>query len=188
MSAYDDAVAYLDAEVHPRCDYEIYSDMRDIVDEMEAENAKLREELADARQIMADELERQISDYRARHIEQVGTITELESENAELRERVVELEELTDGKRYIPQEWYMQLNADNAKLREDNDRLIEAIEELHSVSLEDRLVQLEGENSRLRKLLQDVAICASGNYCYDCPHQHDGCDRDERLRAEGIEV
>lgn len=43
MSAYDDAVAYLDAEVHPRCDYDIYSDMRDIVDEMEAENAKLRE-------------------------------------------------------------------------------------------------------------------------------------------------
>lgn len=42
MSAYDDAVAYLDAEVHPRCDYDIYSDMRDIVDEMEAENAKLR--------------------------------------------------------------------------------------------------------------------------------------------------
>ena len=31
-------------------------------------------------------------------------------------------------------------------------------------------------------------ICASGNYCFDCPHQHDGCDRDERLRAEGIEV
>ena len=43
MSAYDDAVAYLDAEVHPRCDYEIYSDMRNIVDEMEAENDKLRE-------------------------------------------------------------------------------------------------------------------------------------------------
>jgi hypothetical protein len=43
MSAYDDAVAYLDSEVHPRCDYDIYSDMRDIVDEMEAENEKLRE-------------------------------------------------------------------------------------------------------------------------------------------------
>lgn len=43
MSAYDDAVAYLDSEVHPRCDYDIYSDVRDIVDEMEAENAKLRE-------------------------------------------------------------------------------------------------------------------------------------------------
>lgn len=83
---------------------------------------------------------------------------------------------------------YNGLKAENAKLREDNDRLVQAIEELHSVSLEDRLVQLEGENSRLRKLLQDVAICASGNYCYDCPHQHDGCDRDERLRAEGIEV
>lgn len=46
-SAYDDAVAYLDAEVHPRCDYEIYSDMRDIVDEMETENAKLRELVQD---------------------------------------------------------------------------------------------------------------------------------------------
>lgn len=47
MSAYDDAVAYLDAEVHPRYDYEIYSDMRDIVDEMETENAKLRELVQD---------------------------------------------------------------------------------------------------------------------------------------------
>ena len=47
MSAYDDAVAYLDAEVHPRCDYEIYSDIRDIVDEIEAENARLRELVRD---------------------------------------------------------------------------------------------------------------------------------------------
>ena len=45
MSAYDDAVAYLDAEVHQRCDYEIYIDMRGIVDEMEAENARLRKAL-----------------------------------------------------------------------------------------------------------------------------------------------
>ena len=43
MSAYDDAVAYLDSEVNHRCDYDIYIDMRDIVDEMQAENAKLRE-------------------------------------------------------------------------------------------------------------------------------------------------
>ena len=47
MSAYDDAVAYLDAEVHPRCDYDIYSDMRDIVDEMEHENEELREVVRD---------------------------------------------------------------------------------------------------------------------------------------------
>jgi hypothetical protein len=47
VSAYDDAVAYLDAEVHPRCDYEIYSDMRDIVDEMEDESKKLRELVRD---------------------------------------------------------------------------------------------------------------------------------------------
>ena len=48
--------------------------------------------------------------------------------------------------------------------------------------------RLYAENDRLRALLQDVAICASGRYCYGCPHQYDGCDRDERLRAEGIEV
>lgn len=42
MSVYDDAVAYLDSEVHPRCDYDIYSDMRDIVDEMEAEIERMR--------------------------------------------------------------------------------------------------------------------------------------------------
>ena len=46
MSAYDDAVVYLDAEIHPRCDYDIYSDMRDIVDEMENENEKVRELLS----------------------------------------------------------------------------------------------------------------------------------------------
>ena len=64
------------------------TDTKDEIDQLKAENAELREELADARQIMADELERQISDYRARHIEQAGTITELESENSELRELV----------------------------------------------------------------------------------------------------
>lgn len=42
----------------------------------------------------------------------------LEAENAKLRERVAELEELEDGKRYIPQEWYQLAMAENAKLRE----------------------------------------------------------------------
>jgi ribonuclease HI len=48
----------------------------------------------------------------------------------------------------------MELEAENAKLREDNDRLIQAIEDLHNVSLEDELVQLENENAKLRELLQ----------------------------------
>ena len=48
--------------------------------------------------------------------------------------------------------------------------------------------KLKVENAHLRKLLQDVAICASGRYCYGCPHQYDGCDRDRRLKDEGIEV
>lgn len=56
------------------------------------------------------------------------------------------------------------------------------------IEAESRVVELEAENAKLRKLLQDVAICACGRYCYGCPHQYDGCDRDKRLKAEGIEV
>lgn len=74
--------------------------------------------------------------------------------------------------------------------RDPADIFREALE--HTIEERNTLIDmynaLKAENDRLRALLQDVAICASGNYCYDCPHQHDGCDRDERLRAEGIEV
>lgn len=42
---------------------------------------------------------------------------DLKKENANLRERIAELEELTDGKRYIPQEWYQLATTENAKLR-----------------------------------------------------------------------
>ena len=48
--------------------------------------------------------------------------------------------------------------------------------------------RLERENAKLRELVADLAICACGKYCYGCPHQYDGCDRDERLRDLGIEV
>lgn len=48
--------------------------------------------------------------------------------------------------------------------------------------------RLEAENAKLRELLQDLAICACGKYCYGCPHQYDGCDRDQRLRELGVEV
>lgn len=47
---------------------------------------------------------------------------------------------------------------------------------------------LSAENAKLRELLQDLAICACGKYCYGCPHQYDGCDRDQRLRELGVEV
>lgn len=101
-----------------------------------------------------------------------------------------------------------QLKAENAEQREQMERLVtllrndcdidaswDGLRRFWSIGLteggclmRDRACKAEAENDRLRKLLQDVAICASGNYCYDCPHQYDGCDRDERLRAEGIEV
>ena len=47
---------------------------------------------------------------------------------------------------------------------------------------------LQVENAELRELLTDLAVCACGKYCYGCPHQYDGCDRDERLRELGVEV
>lgn len=49
-----------------------------------------------------------------------------------------------------------ELQAENAKLREDNACLVKAIDELHSVKLEDRLVALENENDRLRELVRDM--------------------------------
>lgn len=50
------------------------------------------------------------------------------------------------------------------------------------------LKELQAENAKLRELLADLAICACGKYCYGCPHQYDGCNRDQRLRELGIEV
>ena len=107
------------------------------------------------------------------------TRAELVRENTELREQGARLFDKT-----------LELETENAKLREDMEDL-----EGYDQMLRDRLrqqtelcVKAESENAKLRALLQDVAICASGKYCYGCPHQYDGCDRDERLRAEGIEV
>ena len=45
-------------------------------------------------------------------------VDRLKAENEKLRERVSEIEELTDHRHYIPQEWYATLQAENAKLRE----------------------------------------------------------------------
>lgn len=70
---------------------------------------------------------------------------ELQAENARLQEVVA------DGEMHAS-----EILAENAKLREDNACLVKAIEELHSVKLEDRLVALENENDRLREQLQEA--------------------------------
>lgn len=51
-----------------------------------------------------------------------------------------------------------QLKAENDKLREDVDRLIQAVEDLHDVSLEDSLVQMENENARLREYVTKLEV------------------------------
>lgn len=55
-------------------------------------------------------------------------------------------------------------------------------------ALTERCNRLEVENAKLLQLLQDLAICACGKYCYGCPHQYDGCNRDQRLRELGIDA
>lgn len=84
------------------------------------------------------------------------------------------------------------LKAENAKLREDNACLVKAIEELHSVKLEDRLVALENENDRLRELVSGLEHCVGGFECNRCPlYDPSGTNhrRCESLERElGIEV
>ena len=55
-------------------------------------------------------------------------------------------------------------------------------------SLHELLQEERAENAKLRELVADLAICACGKYCYGCPHQYDGCDRDQRLRELGVDA
>ena len=67
----------------------------------------------------------------------------LRAENDRLRERVTELEELTDGKLYIPQEWYQLAATENAKLRElVEDVYFDLLGEMPESMLEDRRSQM----------------------------------------------
>lgn len=109
---------------------------------VESENAKLREELAKARDPQRIGGQADPSSF-AYAIEQL---------------REFRWQHATNDVDAIP---YINNVAaaheyENAKLREDNDRLVQAIEELHSVSLEDRLVQLENDNADLRELCADL--------------------------------
>ena len=168
------------------------------ISRLESENAELREELADARQIMADELERQISDYRARHIEQALTITELEAENAKLRE---EAERARDPQRIGGQA--------------DPSSFVYAIEQLrefrwqHATNDEDAIPYInnvaaahERENAKLRELVKEAYACIeslcsiveNSPGCYMCPTNQDedkACGSAEtycRMRDLGVEV
>lgn len=77
---------------------------------------------------------------------------DLGRENAKLRERVAELEELTDEKRYIPQEWYQLATVENAKLRDENARLRSCLSDDA-----DNARQIIGENAQLRELVAELA-------------------------------
>lgn len=77
-------------------------------------------------------------------------------------------ERFMSGGPWVAHSEYMKLKDDNAKLREDNERLIQAIEDLHDVSLEDRLVQLENENDRMRELVRALWEGYNDPRCEEC--------------------
>lgn len=89
-----------------------------------------------------------------------------------------------------PDDYTAKLMAEVARLEDENDKLMKELEAEHALAeqLGHYHEDAKAENEKLLALLQDVAICACGRYCYGCPHQYDGCDRDKRLKAEGIEV
>ena len=96
-------------------------------------------------------------------------VNRLEAENAELRD------ELDFCLKHVP-------NCDECEAMLDCDECLRA-----NSSQKERK-RLDYENGQLRELVSDLAICACGKYCYGCPHQYDGCDRDERIRELGVEV
>ena len=82
-----------------------------------------------------------------------------------------------------------QAEAENAKLREDNDRLIQAVEDLHDVKLEDKLVQLENENDKLRELIKAAWRCTNTvPSCLECRIVAGGCTLLMAMRELGVEV
>lgn len=85
------------------------------------------------------------------------------------------LEDITDA--------YMRgFEAGLAMRTDESEKLRESLHDM----FEERIA--ERENAKLRELVRDLAICACGKYCYGCPHQYDGCDRDERIHELGVEV
>ena len=65
---------------------------------------------------------------------------------------------------------------------------LEDVTDAYMRGFEAGLAMRTDENAKLRELVRDLAICACGKYCYGCPHQYDGCDRDERIHELGVEV
>lgn len=112
-----------------------------------------------------------------------GRALEMEAENAKLLKELEAEHALAETLGH----YHEHAQAENAKLREDVDRLIQAVEDLHDVSLEDRLLQMENENDRLRELVGDMWLELDALVPYD-PYDHDGLDEyRDRMRELGVD-
>ena len=98
-----------------------------------------------------------------RELERLRSARDVWQENdAKLRERVSELEELTDGERYIPQEWYALLQSENAKLQK--------------------------VCKRMRDHIKDSCDVCDEYYCSSWDEDNECCVFDTYMREIGVEV
>ena len=105
---------------------------------------------------------------------------ELRAENERLRDEIAELEGTIECLKGLA-----EANDEKCYTCE---AMLDCDECLRADASHKELRGLQAEIKALRELLTDLAVCACGKYCYGCPHQYDGCDRDERLRELGLEV
>jgi predicted nuclease with TOPRIM domain len=96
---------------------------------------------------------------------------ELDAQLAALIERCDETDRLiADTRRFA------DLESENAKLREQGERLF------------DKTLALATENAELRELVRHLRECTRHNVCAACEYADDACDFDYDLRELGIEV
>lgn len=135
-----------------------------------AENVELKEELENVRKIMADELEKQVRDYRARHIEQTKTVVELELENERLREYL-------GGGSIVTDYW------------KDGDGAMHVLTTDGEFTYEYQRGGLAEENAKLRSVVKAAWGCVNRAVdCHECRLVCGGCTLLSAMKDCGIEV
>ena len=97
-----------------------------------------------------DKLSEQVSSLVGRSFRTADKMSCIEADNAKLQDELEFANNECERAVLELLDQQGQLEAENAKLRADVDRLIQAVEDLHDVSLEDRLLQIESENDKLQ--------------------------------------
>lgn len=133
------------------------------IDELEVENAKLREERDMYRDLVG-------------MMDHPDLNAQLQAENAKLREQMERLVTLLRVDCDIDASW-------------DGLRRFWSIELTESGCLmRDRACKAEAESAKLRELVRHLRECTRHNVCAACEYADDACDFDYDMRELGVEV